>query len=362
MPIMPLIVPSAPGVVIGGITLEDYLLDLARSLGTHLRTTASQRRPSGETGRWLVVDETLDADDLRDRFSGGYATMKNGLLGGTARRIRETGYEGPSGALAMTRVFSRTVGGSVVPTTPEPGAVVDLTEPLPLRAVSTVAGLDRFVNQALERIRIPVRLPLSGNGTTRYALSDYREITSLSQTDGLYDRRPGTASDETAASRSARGYDLTVDGAAVTLETAIAYGEDEPFELACLLEASHVVDDGTGWGYVGNGLVQDNDQAAVPLRWVTTGAMVLALEYLLRENERDRTADEPTKGHRRAELSHRLESRWAPAWQRIVQTRLPRRSADPVREFVSVLGPRGGGPASGSRAWWGGGPSGWGGS
>lgn len=331
-----LIVPATTSTASTFPTFGQMIEDVADNLGTRLRTTISATAVGGEPGRWIVLDDLRDDEQARATFAGGWVHIQNGALAGQDRRIRDEGYEGPSGALAVSRVFA--VGA--VPTNPAAGTVVQITTPLPYKKVGLTRGVADFVLDALKRIRVEARIPLTGNGTQQQGLSAYGFLTSKADTDGIYDRRWETSG--ATARRSQHEYAITVNGGTITLETAQTYGTSEPFELKVLVPADVLVYDSstTSWGYTGNGLVNDGDQASAPLAWVRPIAMTLALDHLLAETEKDTSLTDAERARRMASYTRRRNERWAPAMQAVIQKLLPTRDPDPPRQTVAVTAGR----------------------
>jgi hypothetical protein len=329
----PIIVPPGSGSAADAgtmPTLSDFYVALAKQLGVYAYGGVSATVPSGEPGRWVILDEMRDDEEDRAAFAGGWISVKSGTQAGTQRRIRKEGYEGPFGALALARVL---------PSNLDPATVVEVTNPLPVRSVGMMPGLVDFVNQGLERVWVEVRLPLVGNATRRTSLQGYPWLTERRQTDGIYDRRYRSGSDPTA--ESSAEYDVTVDGPTVTLETATAYNTGEPFQLAAFVQASRLTYDGSAWGYARDGLVNDTDRAAISVGLLRPIAMALALDYLITYTAADRALADAERTHRIAEYTRRLQTRWGPAAQEVITKRLPRPSNDPPRRTVAVTSGRG---------------------
>lgn len=352
----PLIVPDASTTTPSTMpTRAQYRQALAQQLGMWAPGVIAPTLPGGEPGRWVTVDDFKDDEWPRDEYEALWVYATNGDAAGEQRRVRTEGFEGPYGAFAVSHVF---------PDNLAPGSTVEITTPLPATRSGLTKGLNQIVGEALDRILIRARIPLLGNGTHQFGLSDYPFLTRQEQTDGIYDWRwQGQGQDQNLPSRrTSHDYAVLTDGPTVTLSTRRVYGADEPFELSVLVPASNLTFDGGDWAWNVGPLEHDDDMACAPIGWVVTCGMVIALDYLLTRNEADRTIpeDQPTetrwaamqtfRARRRADLSRRLAERWGPAWQKLVREQLPRRDPDPPRQIVAAYGGR----LVGRRAsgWW----------
>lgn len=330
-----LIIPSVTdddGQPLGsGRSRLEYWRDLADQLGRRQTLTVSSQATTAEGGRLVVIDDLLDDDVDDDDLRGAWLYVLDGPHQGEQRRILESGYHGAVGATMLSRPFSSPL---------TPGTGVEITAPLPVLRSRAVKGLVTLCEEALMRLRADARIAFTGDGTHRVSLADYPWITSMDWTDGVYDRRGGDRSSEPPR-RSRHEYDLTVDGATVTLELERAYGEGEPFHLKTFVPADRLLFDGAGWAYTSasgafSSPLADGYQAVPSVRQVTTLGMVKALEFLLRSAFEDDhlTAD------RRTRLLTRYDRDW-PQWSRAAEQVMkaqPRRTRELPRHVVSVIG------------------------
>ena len=322
----PLILPSLTSG--SGPTARDYWQDLAGQLGRFQTFTVSSVSGTGASSRLVMVDALTDDDVEADEFEGGWLYVLDGDQAGAQRRIlSQDGYQGPIGALLLSRPFSSPLA---------PGTTVAMTEPLPVVDSRGVKGLLTLISEALKRLRVDARIVFTGDGTRRVSLVDYPWIRGTEWTDGIYDWRGETA--DRPSRRSSAEYDVTVDGATVTLELSRAYGPSDTFELKVFAPADLLLFDGTAWGYSTRGFRSDDDQAAAPVRQVTTVAMVKGLDFLLHCV----MGDEHLSSDRRTRLMTRYDRivpQWAKAAERVIEQQ-PRRERDLPRRIVSVTGRR----------------------
>jgi len=313
-------------------TLLEVAEKVAENLGDFSRTFTGLSLPSGEPGRWVLLDAFKDDEQGRAQLAGGYVYVVSGTQAGASRRIRTEGYEGPWGALGLANVL--TLEG--VPTNLAQLTPVDVSLPLPVRSVGLMRGTVELVKQASERLYVQARVVLTGDGTHSYPLDAWDWLQHKRQTDGLYDRR--WLPSQSPLRRSVAEYDLTFDGPTVTLQTAIPYAEGESFELSVLIPAARLIRaDGT-WAYSTVGLVDDDDQCPAPTSWLLAVAMAIGLDYLLVANERDATIADALRQVRRNDYARRLATRWGPAAAQIFRQIAPRRDPDPPRQIVGVSG------------------------
>lgn len=320
----PLITPEAGADAAGRMpSLSDYRGPLADQLGSYLRSTIGSGASAGEPGRWALVDDLKDDEGERARYAGAYLYLASGSLPPQQRRIRKTGYEGPGGAVALSRVLEN---GSHVPTNPSVGSVVEITSPLGAKRLGTVKGLDDLINEALARFTVTARLSLSGNGTYRHNLSAYPWINRPELVDGIYDWS-GSAGTSDIVAPTLSGYEptLAINGASVTLETGSLYTSAETFQLKVFVPANRLIYDGSIWGYAQTGLTNDGDQAVPAVEHVVPLAMAKGLEYLPRLIRQQRKAGELSAedaAELLADVSERL-----PYW---------RKAANQILEYIQV--------------------------
>lgn len=225
-----------------------------------------------EGNRYVIIDELVDDEDAAQRLGGAYVYVRTGDQAGTQRRLLKAGYDGPVGALAVSRVFDAPLAD---------GDVVELSYPLPVRPQYGRKGLMDLLEEACDRVVVDVRLPLVGNGTTSVDVSAYDWLRAYEQTRGIYDSRVTT--DRT--SLSAYPYTLAQDGATLSVVTTVTYGEDEAFELAVAMPGNLILFDGSAWGYFDpktiSDIADDTYQLAVPEHWIRAFGMVKALQHLV---------------------------------------------------------------------------------
>lgn len=329
MPSAALIVPDA---ATGGTpsrfpSLDDLTSLLGDQLGLWLEDVVSDTVPGGEPGRWVLCDALKDDEHVRAQLAGGWVYVLSGEQRGASRRIRDEGYEGPYGAVALARVLDGNLSADTV---------VAFSDPLPVVRTGLVKGLREIIVEAADRIRVEVRLPLTGNGTHRQDLSAWPFVQSLNDTDGVYDSRWLAGAYPTR--RSVQQHDITTNGALITLETQIAYSGTEAFELKAFCPASRLTNDSGVWGYDPDGPSDGLDQVAAPSGWVLPIAMTIALDYLTARAEADATMSDADRARLVGSYRRRLAERWGPAAQQIIRRMLPRKATDPPRQIVTVAG------------------------
>jgi hypothetical protein len=310
-----LIVPTTGGGT--GTTLAEYRADLGERLGLYQHLMVTAVATGAEAARYVLLDELRDDEDARSAWAGAYLYATDGAQAGTQRRILREGYEGPFGALRLSRPFSAPL---------QPGTSVELTWPLPVTRLLGVKGLRAIVNEALERCPVEARLSFTGNGTFSYSLSDYPWLTADQQTNGLYDWG-GRDQATNNALLSPYAYELRTNIASVTLQTSYRYGATVPFELAVLTDGKRLVQQNGLWGYSAAGLVADADQAAVPLHWVRAFGMVMALRHLTMLAERDQTLSDAARTAKLASYA-RDRQQWAVTCRRIIRDEFPRPTSE----------------------------------
>lgn len=295
-----LVVTSALGTDSTFPTLADLRHELADQLGTYGSYRVSAVATGGEPARYVLADELRDDEESRSQFAGGYVYAASGNQQGRVRRILQEGYEGPFGALRLSRPYDAALAV---------GTTIELTHPLPVTRHLAVKGLNQIIDEALERLRVRARIPLAGNGTRMYSLAAYPWLTRYEQTDGIYDYGWGGLSAALDPPiLSPYPYSIRTDGATITLETGWQYATTATFYLSVLVPANRLIFDGTIWGYNPLGLQADTDQAAAPVQWVVAFGMVKGLVYLRRLTRKDKTLSKDEQAEALAEIAERLQS------------------------------------------------------
>ena len=303
MPSYPLIVGSSSTPTTFLTVAEHYRL-LADQIGRYCYTTVSETLPSGEPGRWVLLDDLKDDEDERLQFAGGYLNVVTGEQAGSQRRIRREGFEGPFGALGLSRVLVNDAG---VPNSLAAGVGVEVTTPLPVRRIGTTKGLVDLVREACQRLLTEVRIPLTGNGTSLYSLQGYGSVLSENQLDSIWDVWAVAPSEPLHRSRHVPK--IIRNGATVTLDTGVTYTSAESFEVKAYVRASKLVYTvAGGWAYSTVGPVNDSDQVAVPSEWVLPVAMFKGLQYLRRTIRLDPRLSASDKADQLSEMADSYRS------------------------------------------------------
>lgn len=316
------IIPSS--VVAGsGPTLALIVDRLADELGFLQRVVTTGTPVGAEPSRVVIADELRDDEVGTELFGAPWVYVYSGPYAGTQRRMvaePEAGYQSELGALTVSRPFDATL--------PE-NTTLKLTSPLPVVRHLGVKGLRECINEALARIWVEVRLPITGDGTYQYSLEAYPWITQYGQLRGIYDTVNVGSGDVAMLSRY--GYNLVGNGIVRTLQTSVSYDSGTVFYLAALVRADRLVYDGAAWSYKADGntgLLEDDYQAAAPIEWIIAFAMLKALQYLSRWLPLRKDLDKETKG---AILADVLERRaiWARTAARIKLNEFPRPLQEP---------------------------------
>lgn len=283
----PLII--GPTATVGtGTSLGTLVDELADQLGLFLPTTVSSLVAAGDTTRYVLADDFEDADNTPGGWGPSYLYVVDGVSAGFQSRIQDAGDLGHLGGVRLARAL---------PAALEVNTSLKITSPLPVRRYRNVKGLDQCIDEALGRVWVEARLPLTGNGTRTYDLASYAYLADELQALGIYDQR--TCRSSGVLELSLAGYRFVRDGAAFSLVTDLTYSASEAFELALLVRADRLVYDGSAWSYVAydqRGLRDHADyQTAADPKWVLAAAMVKALEAwrklaVLAGREQDRPA------------------------------------------------------------------------
>lgn len=295
---MPLIIPSVssggggsspgPGVGSGaGTTFINYVRDLAEELWFRGEVTVSTLATNAEASRTILVNELRDDEYEEDELGGWWVYVKDGAQAGQQRRVMQRSHHGSESALMLSRPFAAPLAA---------GVSLLVTWPLPVVTTMTQKGLKALVNEALNRIRIEGRIPLTGTGYDTYSLATYKFLRDIGQTTGLYDRLSNISASN-ANQPSGYGYRFAVNGSSVSLVTDNIYSSGTAFDLGVIVEADRLIYDGAAWGYASTpGLVNDTDEAAAPQAWVRSFSMVKALQHLTRVIENHPRLSKERKG------------------------------------------------------------------
>lgn len=317
--------PSAPAISASvtptgtGYTRATYYRRLASELGFYHASATTATPSGGDQTRVLQINELRDDEVGYQLYPRVWAYVASGLQAGTQRRIiapHDAGYQGELGVLLVSRPFSAAV---------QSGSTVEVTSPLPILRHLGVKGLVDCVNEALGLINIRVIATVTGNGGYTYDLASLPHITDTSQIIGVYDT---AYLDPTyPAERSPWPVEIRTDGPDHTLVTRRIYSTAETFDLHLIVKANRLRYDGSAWSYLGNnatlGLQADSQQAAAPLGWVHTFAMVKALQHLRLVIAQRNGVEPNARRFAMAEVEDRLQ-KWAQAAARIKVKEFPR--------------------------------------
>jgi hypothetical protein len=326
---LPFIIASSALVAAGGTSLLTYRRALADELGM-LHVMLVGAASVGDTTRIVLADELRDDEAGHDFLGSPWVYVATGAQAGAQRRVLdqpETGYQGPAGALVVSRPFTAALAA---------GTTVEITSPLPVKRHLGIKGLNDCVNEALMRCPAlaTLTLELTGDDTSdRLALDDYPWLTHADQIleiDNLYGVTGAASSYPTGLP-----YSIVANGASRELVLGRQYSSGETIEIQVLLSGDRLVYDGSAWGYPDvPGLQGDDDQAAIPEHWVTTFGMSRALRFLYRLTSQDRTLD---PNERRARLADLMVERqkWANACMVLRDREFPRARVVSGRPLVS---------------------------
>lgn len=337
---MPTVVTPTIAPVGTGVTRLTYWQALADALGSWHETVVSETATSGEAARYVLADELRDDEAGYEHLGAGWLYVRTGDQAGTQRRIvsrPEVGYQGPDGAVMLSRPLDGVV---------EAGSVVDVTNPFPVLRHLGVKGLVTCVDEALACCRVEARITFTGNGGYGYSLAAYPWLRHVGQTAGIYDNQYLIVDTPNVINPSST-YTIAANGVDRTLVTMNSYAADQTFDLAVLVRGDQLVYDGATWSYPTTpGLQGDDWQAAASEHWVLAFGMVKALDALTRLVRQRRDLSREDKAEWMAEI---LESRkvWYRAARRIQVYELPKPPAARSEPMVGRA------PMSGDTgAWW----------
>lgn len=326
---MPTLVIS-PTVTASGPTRRRYRRLLASQLGWHLETVVTETAVAGEATRVVIADELRDDEAGWQWLGQPWVYVQSGAMAGTQRRVisqPEVGYRGADAMLLLSRPFDEAL---------EVGDVIEVTSPLPATNVGHIKGMNRIIDEALERSWTEAIVTLTGNGTDSYSLDGYEYLDlGERQISGLSDTR--WAASGAARARSADRPRILTNGASRTLVTETTYSASEAFYLDVVIRGDRLVfdADGASWGYPdAPGLAGDLWQAAVPERWVVTIGMVKALQELTKMAVARRDLDPEERKLVLADLAAQ-RAIWAAAARAIREREMPTAQATRSAPIVS---------------------------
>lgn len=282
-----------------------------------------RRAVASAIGHYRLVSATTDASEtpvlgitaLRSdnvplsRFDGHYVYAPSL---DEARRVVDSSYDGATGTIRVDDPFSGNLAS----------ADLEITNTLPGTWHLDIKGINQVVNDALSRMRVWARIDFTGNGTFSHSLDDYADwLTSEEMISHLEDRFWGIASTDPTV-RSSFDWRVQQNGSELNLITDWAYATDETFTLVAIRPGDKWIRSGGVWA-AGNGLQNETDEAAAPLRWVRTWGSALAFRHLIDVTEEDESIGEQRRAARLARYQRRIRS-LATACQRIRIEEFPR--------------------------------------
>lgn len=326
---LPFIIPSSTLSVSSSSGLLTYRRALADELGM-LHVMLVGAASAGDTTRVVLADDLRDDEAGYALWGTPWVYVTTGAQAGAQRRVLDqmgTGYQGPAGALLVSRQFNAALLA---------GTTVEITSPLPVARHLGVKGLNDCVNEALARTPAvaTLTLELTGGSTDSLSLDDYPWLTHEDQILSIRDRYGVVGVN--AARSTGLPYRIDADGATRSLVFGRSYSPGETVEVRVSLPGDRLIYDGSAWAFATDdpGLQDDDDRAAVPDHWVLAFGMVAALRFLERLVARRRDIDKDERADMLGEIRERL-AQWSITAQRLRLTEFPR--GEP-RRSASLLG------------------------
>lgn len=326
---------SAPAGV--GPTRTQYRRAVGRAVG-RLRWFTVTEAPDAanpDAAREVIVEAMGSDGQDAGRLDRSFLYAVDGADKGETRAVWAQSYDGARGSILVDRPYS---------TAPAVGTEVELSSPLGGGEWLDTKGLNDFVQEALDRIVVEVRLPMTGTGSRSVAVGlTYPWLASADAVLGVADSRNLTSGSPTQD--SIYPAEVRRDGVAATLVTGETYRAGEAFEVVAAVPANRLVFDGSSWAYVTPTaaapytLAQEHYQGAAPLEWVTAFGAAKALEWLIAETEADELLDDKVRS-RRLDAYARRYDKYVTAAASIKLQHFPRPSGSPEREIVGVTGYR----------------------
>lgn len=300
-----------------GTTRRRYRRVLAEALGFWQEAVTTATATQGEAARMVFAEELRDDEAGLPFLGAPWVYVRTGAQADTQRRFVSqfgVGYQGPLGALMVSRPFSAALAS---------GVSIEVTNPLPVKRHLAIAGLNECVNEALGRTWVEVVLAVTGNGTYEYDLAPTPYLQADWQLRGVYDRLWGDTG-TTAPELAATDTRIVADGAERTLVLDRAYDSGSTFYLHAIVRGDAVVYDGSSWTYPTEpGLQGDDWQAAVPESWVRAFGMVMATREAMKVAMADREMDKDERNLALADLDRRRQQ-WARTALAIKRTQFPK--------------------------------------
>lgn len=317
-----------------GPTRKDYRRAIGQAIGRHRVFTVTST-PSGhpDADREVVIAALSRDGHPPGRLDGSFLYACDGVDLDETRAIMGGTFAAGIGSVLVDAPYSTPLAS---------GTEVEISWPLPGGPWMDIRSLNDFVQDALDRIVVPLRITMTGNGTRSYSVGlDYPYLYGPDSIIGVADSRGITTGYPTE--NSIYPAEIRRSGVGMTLVTGELYSTSETFEVVIAIPASRWVYDGTAWGYVtGNpqSLSYDSWQAAAPIGWVQAFGAAKALEWMITEVEADEDLDDKARSRRLDALQRRYE-KWLTAAADIKATKFPKPPSMPERDFVySPYSPR----------------------
>lgn len=261
------IIVVAAGAVATGILRPVYREAFGRQVGLWSQYTVSETATELTREDVVLIDDLVDSEDTEERYARRYLYVRDGDEIGAQRRVHGQGYDGPAGALVVTRGYEGPLRA---------GTSVEVTAPLPSEQMAGIQGLNQYLNQGFAACTIEYRLSLTGNGTRSLSLRDYESfIDQNDRVDAIFD----STAFQTGQPLEPSPYGARIDtsGAERTLVTDYTYADGQALAVRVLRQGHTLVRSSGVWGSSTVGLTSDDQAAAVPVRWAVAAAMCKAL-------------------------------------------------------------------------------------
>lgn len=330
------IVVATPTTALDGVgpTREELRRYTGRAIGrlrVLLTGTPVSLTASPDANREVIIN-ALAADGMpTDRLDGNWLYFPSGAYAGQTRGVWGGSLHGARGAILLDQPLSDIV--------PE-GTTVELSHPVPGDEWFDQRGLNQFVQEGLERILVPIRIPLVATGSNSLALGiDYDWLYDEAQLIGIEDGDQSYSDYPDLPS----AYPVTIRRSAAGANLILwrRYSAGEAFTLVAAVPADRYVFDGTSWAYRPRGfggLQADHWQTAAPREWVIPFAASKALEYLIGETEADERLSDALR-KRRLDAYNRKYEKFVTVAADIKATRFPRAETAPERPYFEATPP-----------------------
>lgn len=299
-----------------GVSLKTYRQKLAQDIGFYVLSTTTA---ANSTTTNITLGDLADSALTTDYYNNVWVIVTSttsGLIGQT-RRIKTDGYAPATGIMTLTRGFSSASTN---------GTEVELHGVLPPVAMGGMKGWREIINDALRECWAIDKLSIAPANSTTYThtLSDLPWIPDEDDFIEVWQRSTGAETDSIVPEwRFEYNADAPVIELRKTLSTA------DRLKPMVYRPMDTWIKVGNSWGNSTSGLVNDSDQALLPLEGMERIGKAIAYEYLATRGD-----------HTNQEYYEKLAQRWrtrADAWKQRLP-KLPRRDSHWVTARTSYHG------------------------